>query len=95
MANLLLRVRKKYREDKSVLTEEVVELPYIRIQPSSKSRQNGQGNQFFANWKIFLDPEVDLLTTDIVRYAGKDYAILEMYPVSDNDGDIHHIQVRI
>jgi len=92
----LYKVRYSYdRAGRKISQPDTEELFPIRIQPSEYSRQNGQGAQVFAEWKIFLPPETDILATDFLRYNGKDFSILSIYPVRDIDNTLHHYEVRV
>jgi hypothetical protein len=65
------------------------------MQTSNRSRQNGQGEQTFAKWKIFLDKTVDIKETDKIKYIDDIYSILELYKVRDRLDRVNHIEVWI
>lgn len=92
---MLLRIRNTLAEDGKITSSKSDKLPYERLQASSRARQNGQGSQTFASWKIFLNSDADILSTDLISYNGKQYGILEIYPVKDQDDNLHHIEVWV
>lgn len=92
---MLLRIRETMNEVGKVTDKESKEIKYIRIQPSNRSRQNGQGEQVFAKWKIFLPPGIDILSTDKIEYENDIYSILELYKVRDRFDKHHHTEVWI
>jgi len=92
---LLTRLRIIYTDVGSIESTNSVIINYLRIQPSNKSRQDGQGNQVFADWKIYFEPNVDLIHTDSISYQGKQYSILGYYLVQDRVGIVNHLEVTI
>jgi len=92
---LLLRIRETKSDTGKVTSSSLQELDYIRIQPINEQRQNGQGSQVFPSWKIFLNAEEDILSTDLLEYESVKYSILRIYKVRDIDNSIHHIEVSV
>ena len=92
---LLLRVRNNKNQVGKTITRESVEIPYIRIQKIDRQRQNSQGSQVFGSWKIFLDTDVEISKTDLLKYEGEEFSILEIYRVKDINDFYSHIEVKI
>ena len=92
---MLHRLRQVFTDVGSIESTNSAIISYLRIQPSNKSRQDGQGNQIFADWKIYFEPNVDLIHTDSISYQGKQYSILGYYLVQDKDGNPNHLEVTI
>lgn len=92
---MLHRIREILNEDGSVKSSDKKKIAYNRMQPSSKVRQNGQGSQFFAKYKIFFKATADLKETDKIEYVGKTYSIMEFYPVRNDRNQIDHLEVWI
>ena len=92
---MLHRLRQVFTDVGGIESTNSAIISYLRIQPSNKSRQDGQGNQIFANWKIYFEPNVDLIHTDSISYQGKQYSILGFYLVQDKDGNPNHLEVTI
>lgn len=92
---MLRRVRNILNPDGSIKTREIVTLNYIRIQPSFKARQNGQGSQFFSKWKVFLESDTDIDFNDYLELDGKEYSVLEIYRVRDQYDEVNHIEVLV
>lgn len=92
---MLHRIRNLENDDGSVKSEDKKKIEPTRIQTSSRSRQNGQGEQIFAEFKFFFEPDVNLIKTDQIEYEGIIYSILEFYPVRDTEGDVDHLEVWV
>jgi len=92
---MLLRVREIKNAVGKITSTYKHQIKYIRMQPSNRSRQNGQGEQVFAKWKIFLEPEIDIIETDKLEYESKTYSILELYKVRDRKDKHNHTEVWI
>ena len=92
---MLHRIRDIKNEVGKTEGSNILVLDYIRIQPSNSQRQNGQGAQVFATWKIYLEPDQDILETDMISYENKQYSILQLYKARDENDVVHHIEVTI
>jgi len=91
----LYRIKQTFEDHGTLEKEEKKEIRYIRIQPIDKSRQNSQGGQFFADWKIFLPANAKINQEDRIEFDSREYSIKQFYEVRDRNNQIHHIEILI
>ena len=91
----LYRIKQEFSDHGSLDKESKTRLHYMRIQPIDKSKQDSQGGQFFADWKIFLPANTKIEEKDRVELDDRVYTIKQMYRVRNILNKIHHIEVWI
>jgi len=89
------RIRQTKDVNGQVTATSELNLVYLRIQPVTNSNSGREGDNQYMNQKIFFNPYIDVIPTDLINYEGKDYQIQSLYIARDKSDLPHHIEVVI
>lgn len=66
-----------------------------RFQPKQKRVLVADGSVLVVDAIAFLLPSETIATDDKVTYNAIDYKVLDVYEVPDQNGDTHHLELRL